>query len=365
MNRRIANITTKGVPCQWVATVDFEIAEKSFFKINQAATPLDPIEERILRSRMSAYSISSRAIMHGGTGTKYWKNFSADKIAEIEVLSKNIYEDLFEPPIGNMPIKTIDLPIAGRGYNALPFVFDLINLANGQKIPDSTQKRPKDENLPEDVNGEDTVTFLRNVKQRLEWITGAHSQSLGLHPAYYTYSRAGAFQPMLFLAMSSFVESIKKENKLKQFRSIRSKLEDFLFEHKELVSEIGHKFGSGSRSIDKIVSYYNRLMQLLLLNKSDDEIFSSLSTDEEFLFLLPLIKRSSPAGSVGKAFSRGVKSGSFLTQAVTGGVRCGICGALVHKNSLNTDHKNRVRDRGSNAIENAGPTHFWCNSDKQ
>ena len=84
INRRIANMTTKGIPCQWIATVEFKVAEESFFKINQAATPLDPIEERILRSRMSPHALSSRALMHGGTGTKYWKDFVSEIQTEIE-----------------------------------------------------------------------------------------------------------------------------------------------------------------------------------------------------------------------------------------------------------------------------------------
>ncbi len=141
INRRISNMTTKGIPCQWIATVEFKVAEESFFKINQAATPLDPIEERILRSRMSPHALSARALMHGGTGTKYWKDFASEIKTEIEAISKQVYNDLFEPPIGDMPLKSIDLPIAGRGYNALPFVFDLVNLANGREIPDSTQKK--------------------------------------------------------------------------------------------------------------------------------------------------------------------------------------------------------------------------------
>lgn len=365
INRRLANITTKGIPCQWIATVDFTVAEKSFFKINQAATPLDPVEERILRSRGSPHALAARGIMHGGTGTRYWKNFTQDITAEIEALSKQLYNDLFEPPIGDLPVKSIDLPIAGRGYNALPFVFDLVNLANGRVIPDSTQKKALKEKLPDDANGQQTTEFLRNVSERLRWITGEHAPSLGLHPAIYTYSRSGAFQPTLFLAMSEFVEELKRTNQLKKFQSVRQRFEAFLFANKGLVSEISHKFGSGSRSINKIVAYYVRVMREIA-TKDESVVLGDLAEDNEFLFLVPLIRRKDDQTSgQGKGFTRETKTATFLTSAVDGGVRCVLCGALVHKKSMNFDHGVRIRQSGTNALSNSGVTHFWCNSDKK
>ncbi len=265
-------------------------------------------------------------------------------------------------------MKSIDLPIAGRGYNALPFVFDFVNLANGQKIPDSTQKRFTQAKLEDDSTGDETVQFLKNVRERLRWVTGENPPSLGLHPAVYTYSRAGAFQPTLFLAMSEFVENLKTTRQLKLFQSVRKDFENFLFEHKALVSEIGHRFGSGERSIGRIVSYYSRLMENFASGDSEETILDSLSLDKNFKFLWPLIKKTDEEddqGSGGKPFTRETKTAAFLTAAIDGGVRCSLCGALVHKNSMNFDHGKRIREQGSNALDNAGPSHFWCNSDKQ
>ncbi len=236
----------------------------------------------------------------------------------------------------------------------------------GEKYLTQHKKKAAKEKLPDDPDGNQTIQFLRNVRERLRWITGEHDPSLGLHPAIYTYSRAGAFQPTLFLAMSEFVEWLKASGKLKKFQSVRKEFEDFLFNHKALVSEIGHRLGSGSRSIKRIVSYYGTLIDQFTTKKTDDDILKALSEDDEFLFLLPLIKKPNDAATgAGKRFTRETKTAAFLTAAVEGGVRCTICGALVHKNSMNFDHKVRVREQGSNAVENAGVSHFWCNSDKQ
>ena len=51
---------------------------------------------------------------------------------EIERTARDIYEILFVPPL-EVPIKTLDLPVAGRGYSAdsVRLVFEFVNFANG------------------------------------------------------------------------------------------------------------------------------------------------------------------------------------------------------------------------------------------
>src|ERR1017187_9899442 len=49
--RRISNLSVAHMVAQWVPAVTKEAAENSFFLINDAATPLEPTERRILRSR--------------------------------------------------------------------------------------------------------------------------------------------------------------------------------------------------------------------------------------------------------------------------------------------------------------------------
>ena len=113
------------------------------------------------------------------------------------------------------------------------------------------------------------------------------------------------------------------------------------------------------------MSYYGYLIKQFAAKKTDDDILKSLSEDNDYLFLLPLIRRPDDPGGEGKRFTRETKTAAFLTAAVEDGVRCTICGALVHKNSMNFDHKVRVREQGTNSLQNVGVSHFWCNSDKQ
>jgi len=50
--------------------------------------------------------------------------------------------------------------------------------------------------------------------------------------------------------------------------------------------------------------------------------------------------------------------------ALPNGARCDLCGALVHKNSVQFDHNMPRRDGGSAALENARVSHPYCNSIK-
>lgn len=54
------------------------------------------------------------------------------------------------------PIKTLDLPVAGRGYSSptLPLIFETVNLANDVPVVDVTKKSTKLEEPPSpDIDG--------------------------------------------------------------------------------------------------------------------------------------------------------------------------------------------------------------------
>ena len=78
------------IPAQWIRNADHDKAEKSFFRINQGGTAIDPIEARILNARRSAVALASRAILRAGSGHNYWEKFTADVQQKIEVLGKEL-----------------------------------------------------------------------------------------------------------------------------------------------------------------------------------------------------------------------------------------------------------------------------------
>ena len=151
VKERLGMMNSNSFIAQWVPAVDAIGAENSFFKINQAPTPVDPVEKRILRGRRSAIAIATRAINRGGSGHKYWSEFSIENQAKIESEGKSVYDSLYLPPLGGLPVKTSDVPVGGRGYSSLPFIFDLLSLVNGVGAKQT---------LPADQDGNLTISYL-------------------------------------------------------------------------------------------------------------------------------------------------------------------------------------------------------------
>jgi hypothetical protein len=368
MQRRLSNLADHSIVAEWVRATELQSAEKSYFKINQSATPIDPTERRLLRSRDSASAIAARAITHAGGGHKYWGDFDQAIQTQIETISRDVNHVLFQPPLSSGVITTLDVPIAGRGYNILPFVFDFINQVNGVPIADSTSRRTdtKDK-LEADKDGARTLEFLKQTENRLARLTG-DEKSLGLHPIVYFYTRSGTFQPTVFLAVLKFIDDLIEKDRLITFTRVRQLFEGYLIGHKEAVSLIVHRFGSGSRSIRIIHDYLHKIFDGFARGDSLDQVFETLKADQNYAFATaprPNAARP-PAIKKKRAFNRGTKSAAFINQAIVDGNRCRICWALLHTNSIQFDHKNVPRRAdGPTNSSNAQVTHPFCNSAKE
>jgi HNH endonuclease len=330
-------------------------------KKSQAATPIDPTERLILRSRNTPNAIAARAIVRGGTGHKYWAAFPAASQQQIESMAKAIHAALYEPPLGDQPLKTLDLPVAGRGYSALPFVYELVNWSND--IPDLSKSKTQ---LDSDPDGSGTISYLKSVGNSVALITGTEMKSLGLHPVVYFYTRGGDFQPNAFIATAAFVRDLVNKGRLKQFTEVRSRVEDFLLAHKEYITLIIKRTGAGRRSLGRIVRYLELLVNEYSAGKTDDDVAAKLQSDPEFSFLLPTVRIPNirDGENPTRRFSRSTKSASFLETATKSAIRCGVCGALVHRNSMQFDHIDAARDGGGTDVRNAQVTHPYCNSAK-
>jgi hypothetical protein len=106
-------------------------------------------------------------------------------------------------------------------------------------------------------------------------------------------------------------------------------------------------------------------LDLILQGKDQETIAHSFRESGEFSYLSPDDKSDSAEGSdtrKGKRFSRGVKSAAFLRDALQSVVRCSICEAPLHKNSIQFDHATRRREGGAAVLANAKPSHPFCNS---
>ena len=346
---RAKRLGAHAIQLQWVKG-DASKAEESFFKINQSASPIDKTELKLLKSRTFPNALAARAIVRSGTGHKYWSRFETGVKDEIEEQARAINELLFLPTL-KTPIKTLDLPVAGRGYSAqtLPLIFEFVNLVSPKGV---------DLGVP-DTTGQATVACLKACRRVVNRLSGNHASSLGLHPAVYFYSATGRYQPTAFLAVVAMVHGFEDRNYFRQFTSVRKSFEEFLMKYRVLVNQITVKYGSGSKGFARLQQFLEFIVEQMVAGKNEQGILAALAASSNFSFLQP---SEVLLNEYGKDFSTSAKSEIFLRDAMKDALRCGICGSLIHRNAISIDHKQRIADGGMGEPENGQLTHPFCNT---
>jgi hypothetical protein len=341
---------------QWLVG-DAEKAEKSFKKINREATPISETEMSMIDARRKPNAIIARAIMHSGTGHKYWSAFPPQVQEKIVNDASFIYNLLFAPEHKEDVIRSLeDIPIAGKGYApiSLPLLWDFVNLTN--ELRQSTSLKE----LADDPTGEQTLEFLRKVKRLASTITGVESRSLGLHPFVYSYSERGRFQPSSFLALVGFLEDLRKRDQFFNFTKHRKRFEEFLLTHRHFVKQIVGKFGSALKSDFRIVKYYQLILKAMIDNKDDAQIVDLLRESENMPFLV-----DSDAGldvTTNQDFSKETKSAIVIKASLPLTLRCDICEARLPAKAISFDHNQRKQDGGGGNADNGRPSHPYCNT---
>lgn len=352
--KRVNAIISRGLPIQWVKG-DADKAESSFFKINTKGTPLDEIEELLLKSRKRPISIAARAIIRSGKGHKYWSAFPEEKANKIEDNAKSLHKTLFEPEI-NRPIKTLDLPLGGsKGVRtALQVLIDFLLIANRNQ-----QGNPKDVyGQPEDTDGDETIKVLHRGIRLANRITGNDGGSLGLHPAVYFYGPSGRHSGPMFMGTVKLIGSKLANNDstfFTKFTKVRESLEKILIDHKELIATILQKNISTKR-----IDIYKTLLEKITQRLTDAD-----SIDEQFLIDASGLNGKLIVGSStsqGKEFDDDVKSEAFIDIALASAMKCPICnGYLDPDKSVSYDHIIRAREDGTGTKNNCQLTHPFCN----
>lgn len=348
---RAKKLATQSIYLQWIPG-DTSKAEESFFKINQKAAPIDASEKRVLQARRKPNGIATRAIIRGGKGHKYWSTFSDENQKKIEKLAKEIQAILFNPEL-ETPIKTLDLPIAGKVYSAqtIPLILDFIEIVNGRN----------EKMFEDDVDGVETIKYLANCKKIAQIINSDFTGSLGLAPFVYFYSIAnGRHKPASFYATVSFIMELDQKKKFKDFIKVRAKFERLIVKYDYLIQQIVRKYRSAIASYESIKDFYMLAMDMLDSKKSEDKVVNEISKLEAFNYLAQVVIE--PEFTPGKDFSTEAKSEAFLSEVINNAPKCKICGGYLHRNAISIDHKVRKREGGKGELKNSQLTHPFCNS---
>ena len=350
IEQKAKNLGAIAVQLQWVEG-DAEVAKASFFKINQQAAKIDPTELKLIKSRKKPNGIASRAIIKGGKGHQYWAGFSPDKVNEIEKLAEEINRSFFLPKLRN-PVKTLDLPIGGKGYSSQSplLIFEFVNMVNNISVVDK---------LENDLTGERTIEFLKKCRKVSNLINSTHPSSLGLHPAVYFYSKGGRHKTASFFAVTELLIELEQKRKLKDFTKVRKDFEDLLIEYDYVIQQILRHYRSSSKAVPHIKSFLLQLVDSLIKNEKESAIKHVLSlSDYKYVkgtdFDDNLITSTD--------FSDETKSAAFITEALEKAIRCKICEARIHVNSITIDHIQRKEDGGLGEYKNAQLAHPYCNT---
>jgi hypothetical protein len=372
-------LVQRGIQVQWIKAKTSQEAEMAFFKINGEATPIDETEAIILKSRKKPNGIAARAIIHGGSAHKYWKDFKPEIQKQIEEIAIKINSLLFEPPLDTSSIR---FPCAGKDYSnqSTEIVFGIVNMING--LDDINLKRKNflkkeaGEILPEaDLTGVETTKYLEKVKRVISIIsgTGKEAISLGLSPLVYFYSPRGRFQITSFLSMVSIAlqwDKERRENKsdvFQKFCAIRGQFEDFLLEYKDFISQATFNIGSGIKSYKRLADLFLFIIDELLLCHSKKDILESIQKNPQFGFI-KIIKseneyekeRNKPGKRIPKESKTEIAIKTFLNARIL----CPICNGHATFDSYNIDHIKEKRNNGDASIQNLDIVHTYCNEEK-
>lgn len=361
-------ISALSIVLQWVPG-NASQAEASFFTINEAASPLDGTEKRLLKARNKPMAIAARAIIRAGSGHKYWGKFSAKSQETIEEIASQISDWLFLPQL-ETPVKTMDIPIAGKSYSSITqeLILNVVNFSNGIKIVDASRIKNADD-FPENSiadeisDGEETIKYLRNAQKMLGNITGTQSSSLGLHPAIYFYSKQGRYQITAFMAMLNLVKDYESRKQLENFTTVRKKFEEFLWNHKTIVNQATTTWGSGAKGYVNLSKLFNFIIAEFLADKNEEQIIDILDKNQEYSFFKAGVRELNPQRR--KDFSTESKTEVFMREGVESTLRCNICGGFLHKNSIQIDHDLEIENGGIGNSDNGKLVHPYCNSIKK
>ena len=354
--RKMNTAVSRGIHVQWVQG-NAEKAEASFFKINTKGTPLDDIEELLLSNRKKPIAIASRAVIRAGMGHRYWSKFASPACNEIEQLAKQIHGTLFEPE-ADTPIKTLDLPLGGStGVRAaLQILVEFMLEANRDQA--GMPKKLADQ--MDDDDGSGTKAALTHTLTLASRMSGNQHGSLGLHPAIYFYGPTGRHLTPMFLGISTLIARKLINNDksfFEKFTKVRSKLEDLLIHHKDLIATILQKTISRHR-VTKYADLIDNLVAELLVDAN------KVISDERLVIIAGLSGKIiiGAQSDSGERFSDETKSAVFINTALKSAIRCPVCnGYLDQSKSVSYDHKIEKAAGGTGDLDNIQLTHPYCN----
>lgn len=351
ISRRARSLGSLSIQIQWVMG-DSRNAESSFFKINQTATPISTTELQLLSHRRKPQGIAARAIIRNGSGSEYWSSFSSENKKLVQELAVEINHILFEPNV-RQPIKTLDLPIAGKRSAPQTQLLILEFVAAVNNYPS--------DDISDELNGDTTVRFLKNCLKAARLMNSNDPGSIGLHPAIYFYSNDGRHKPGSFSIFLEFFLELRKTNHLNKFTRVRADFEDILINQDHLLTQIIRKYRSVQKAKPSAIRFFREIINNLNEGLTKEESIRRAIDVLNLTYLLTTPKELFPS-DYGKDFDKQMKSKIYIKAALENLIKCNICRAALNMKSISVDHITRKQDGGLASEENGALAHPYCNT---
>lgn len=193
-----------GFPVLWVRG-NYEIAEKSFLKINSTGKQLSNWETKLVENRASSFARTVMAINQIQYPEHCW-TFDDPEVKQNEILKnevkdilKNVellHQILFEPPY-EKPIKDFRQPLMTFPYTQPDkkplYIAELLTIVEGKKGQKAETEKLIKKDIKEPVpkiikNG---LSLVNDALDVLKNIQGTNSRSLTLVPLVYFYNNQG------------------------------------------------------------------------------------------------------------------------------------------------------------------------------
>lgn len=370
---------------QWVEG-NYEIAEKSFIKINKSGRQLSAWETKLIENRDSSFARAVMSITSPDSLQYYWPDVVHGHDDETALISKitaiktgitGLTNLLFEPRHrpNNIQLQQPMMTLFGQDPDKKPYwIAEILTVTQrGQGTSAETEKLLERDNAasPEELisNG---FALTEKANNTFEHLAGRTPHSLGIVPSLYFYTRSVRYVRSLLYGFIYWLLS-GSENEIltrkRLFCGHRKAFEYVLLEYRdEFTTGLSRKSGSGSEVTVQTASYYQEVIKLLI--EHDNDVTSS---DFEKAYRDTLKTRFDLVGirqrrETGKSrnFTARQKAAKRMDALLASAPKCEICGGIFDPASphghTQHDHRLEVFKGGQTVEANQRLVHNFCNN---
>lgn len=203
-----------GFPILWVRG-NYEVAEKSFLKINSTGKQLSNWETKLVENRTSSFARTVMAIAQISSPEHCWtidepevkqndilKNNVKEILEKVELLHKILFEPSYVKPIKDFRQPLMVIPYTQPDKKAL-YIAELLTIVEGKKGQKAETERliQKDSNKSISKIIANGLSLVSNATDVLENIQGTNPRSITLVPLVYFYNNQGTHVRSLLYGM--------------------------------------------------------------------------------------------------------------------------------------------------------------------